>query len=205
MILEEETFAKFGYYPKDWLPKSAKKILATCDDCGKVRVIEKKSYRSFCQSCAQKGDRSPRWNGGKIKRICPICGMEFSADLWAIKHSYGKFCSTSCSQLGENNNAWKGGKSFEPYCFKFNTKFKEYIRNKFERICFLCGKTETENGRKLDVHHVNFNKNCGCDSDETCQFVPLCISCNAKVNFHREAWERKIKNKLKIKLDGWYI
>ena len=106
---------------------------------------------------------------------------------------------------GENGANWKNGASFEPYCVKFNEPFKEYIRNKFGRICFLCSKTEEENGKKLSVHHVNYNKACGCDGDETCQFVPLCASCNSKVNKNRKAWEKKIKDKMKNKLNGWYI
>ena len=39
MILEEETYRKFGYYPGDLKPKSNKKVLAMCDECEKVRVI----------------------------------------------------------------------------------------------------------------------------------------------------------------------
>ena len=55
MILEEETFREFGYYPGDWAPKSAKKILAACDDCGKVRITSKHAYRALCRSCSLRG------------------------------------------------------------------------------------------------------------------------------------------------------
>ena len=80
----------------------------------------------------------------------------------------------SDARKGEKHWNWKGGASFEPYCVKFNNEFKEKIRDKFGRVCFLCQKTEEENGARLSVHHVNYNKNCGCDDDKTCQFVPLC-------------------------------
>lgn len=260
MILEEDTFEKFGHYSGDLSPKSHKKVVAACDDCGKVRIIRKGAYRALCKSCATKGERSYRWKGGKIKQICEICGTEFSVDSFKIKHgtgkccspecafkkketslkgkrnpnwkgglakqicetcgkefpvkpseikdSNGRFCSPSCfheSIKGENNSQWQGGLSFEPYCSKFNFAFKEYIRDKFGRVCFLCPTTEAENGRRLSVHHVNYNKDCGCDNDETCQFVPLCISCNSKVNINREIWEKRIKNKMRNLLKGWYI
>jgi very-short-patch-repair endonuclease len=58
MILEEETFRKFGYYPSDWAPKSSKKVLATCDTCGKIRITSKNAYRASCGSCATKGDKN---------------------------------------------------------------------------------------------------------------------------------------------------
>lgn len=61
MILEEETFRKFGYLPSEVKPHSGKKILAACVECGKIRVIQKRQYRPLCPSCSRKGDRNPRW------------------------------------------------------------------------------------------------------------------------------------------------
>lgn len=217
MILEEETFEKFGYYSRDLKPKSGKKIFAACDDCGKVRVLHKSGYHAFCRSCVAKkrtGTDSNHWKGGKVKQIC-TCGNEFSVKPSIIKQGGGKFCSRKCQLKdlnenhprikGENHPNWQGGISFGKYCHKFNNEFKEYIRDKFGRVCFLCPTTEEENGRKLDVHHVNYNKDCGCDDDKTCQFVPLCRSCNSKANIDREMWEAKIKAKMRNKLNGWYI
>lgn len=106
---------------------------------------------------------------------------------------------------GENHHSWKGGLSFEPYCPKFNNVFKELIRDKFNRECFLCGRSEFEiirtqklNGKqayRLSVHHVDYNKDCLCD-DIKCEFVPLCISCHAKTNHNREYYEKMIIKKL---------
>ena len=216
MILEEETFEKFGYYPRDLKPKSGKKILVECDDCGKVQIIRKQFYRALCLSCSLKGkligENNPNWKGGQIMRICKNCNSEFTTYPSNIKRGFGSFCSPACQiewrskyLKGENHPNWQGGISFLPYCSKFNFSFKEYIRDKFGRVCFLCPTTEMENGRRLSVHHVNYNKDCGCDDDETCQFVPLCISCNSKVNFNCEIWEKKIKQKMQNTLNGWFI
>lgn len=212
MIDEEATFEQFGYYSYDWVPKSGKEIVVVCDDCGKARVVQKRNYRALCKSCLQKGESAPNWKGGGVKCICENCGTKFPASPSRIKKGGGRFCSLKClgrwnsrHHRGENNPAWKNGASFEPYCSKFNFTFKEYIREKFSRTCFLCPTTEEENGRRLSVHHVNYNKSCGCDDDKTCQFVPLCISCNTKVNSNREMWEKKIKNMMHKKLNGWYI
>ena len=55
MILEEETYEKFGYYPSELKPHSGKKILAACDGCSKVRILSNHDYRALCKPCAQKG------------------------------------------------------------------------------------------------------------------------------------------------------
>lgn len=52
MILEEETFKKFGYYPKILKHQSNKKILAVCNKCGKIRVTSKNIYHDLCVSCS---------------------------------------------------------------------------------------------------------------------------------------------------------
>jgi hypothetical protein len=85
------------------------------------------------------------------------------------------------------HHCWKGGKSFESYCFKFNERFKEYIREKFNRKCFICGKTEEENKRRLCVHHVDYNKNSICNGKEWA-FVSLCTYHHNKTNFDRWYW-----------------
>ena len=92
---------------------------------------------------------------------------------------------------GKNSVNWKGGISFGKYCVKFNYKFKEQIRDKFGRVCFLCGKSEEENGVKLSVHHVSYDKDCLCSEIE-CEFVPLCMSCHSKTHNNRSYWENKI-------------
>lgn len=86
-------------------------------------------------------------------------------------------------------NDWDGFNKHSPYCEKFNNEFKERIRNKYNRLCFLCSATELSNGKRLSVHHVNYYKNCLCD-DVNCEFVPLCKKCHTKTNTNRLFWER---------------
>jgi len=187
------------------------KIKRVCKECGaEFRVDPYEIKRGRGKFCSKKCSDEARKK--KIKRICKWCGKEFEVKPSKIKRGKGKFCSQKCyvgwqseNRSGENNPNWQGGLSFEPYCTKFNFAFKEYIRDKFGRVCFLCNKAEAEVGEKLSVHHVNYNKGCGCDTDETCQFVPLCRSCNAKVNGNRKEWEAKIKSIMKNKLNGWYV
>ena len=93
----------------------------------------------------------------------------------------------SCRALNISREEWDGFGSV--YCELWCEELREYIRDKYNRICYICGKTEEENGRKLDVHHVDYNKDCGCDDTE-CILVPLCKKCHGKTTFgDREMWE----------------
>ena len=125
MILEKETYEKFGYYPGDLGTKSHKRVLAACDDCGKIREITKSAYRSLCISCIRKGKHigkdNPNWKGGKIKCICKYCGGKFKKYPSEIKLGGGKFCSAKCS-------------------YKYRTGKNNPLRNKVKRICKKCGK-----------------------------------------------------------------
>ena len=95
----------------------------------------------------------------------------------------------SLSRMGNKNPAWQGGVSFGQYCPKFNEKVKEQIRDKYHRRCFECDITEEENGMKLDVHHVDFKKEQGCNDHEW-RLIPLCKGCHAKTQHDREKSER---------------
>lgn len=93
-----------------------------------------------------------------------------------------------CSQFrGENNGMWKGGKSFEPYCPRFTFEFKNRVRAFFDYKCVECG--SPQNGEKLHVHHVNFNKMACCDGTKPL-FVALCRSCHTKTQSPRMYWEQ---------------
>ena len=65
MILEEETYERFGYYPSELPPKSHKPILTKCDCCWKERIRQKAFYYPLCYSCAKKGERNP-WYGKQL-------------------------------------------------------------------------------------------------------------------------------------------
>lgn len=100
---------------------------------------------------------------------------------------------------GEKNPQWRGGISYDPYCFKFTDRLKEEVRDRFNRLCVMCSKTEEENGRKLDVHHIDFNKNQGCD-DVDWKLVPLCQSCHGWTTRNRDVSQVIIESQLADRL-----
>lgn len=121
------------------------------------------------------------WNKGKLHMVGEKNPM------------YGK-----CGKEAPN---WRGGISFEPYCYMFNSPFKNRVRMFFGHRCVECGKTQEENGRLLNVHHVNYNKMVCCN-DVKPVFVALCQTHNAKANFNREYWEQHFTKIINENYDG---
>lgn len=93
-------------------------------------------------------------------------------------------------KLRENNGNWKGGVSFLPYCEKFDKRKREDIRKKYDYKCYSCGKRQTENltkfkkVRKLSVHHIDFDKQQGCDG-KGWKLIPLCLECHGKIHWDK--------------------
>ena len=106
----------------------------------------------------------------------------------------------SASHQGIPYEEWEGFSTDKKYCEKFDVDCKERNRDKYNRRCFLCGKPESENitslgdHKKLSVHHVDMNKNQGCDGHEW-KLVPLCINCHARS--HSDLWQARIEYLLK--------
>ena len=86
--------------------------------------------------------------------------------------------------LGDKNPNWANGISFEPYGLEFNEDLKEVIRNRDRRKCRMCEKTELENKKKLDVHHIDYNKR----NNNPNNLISLCMHCHRKTNHHRKYW-----------------
>ena len=122
----------------------------------------------------------------KVWVNCGICGKGRLLPYRDRDNLCGS-CSMVGRFAGDKHPNWKGGITNAPYCEKFNDSFKEKIRNLFNRLCFLCGMDEEENGQKLSVHHTNYDKDCLCNSN--CEFVPLCTKCHGKTNYQRQYWE----------------
>jgi hypothetical protein len=90
---------------------------------------------------------------------------------------------------GPLSHNWLGGKSFEPYDYGFNKRFKQLIKIRDGFMCQKCNMLDEDSmrifKRSLDVHHVDYNKQLSIP--ENC--VTLCIRCHTESNTNREAWK----------------
>lgn len=104
--------------------------------------------------------------------------------------------------LGEKHPNWRGGVAYQPYCEKFNSRFKKRARAFFKNKCIICGKTKQENINNLSVHHVQENKNTCCD-DSVPLFVLLCIPCHRLVHTRKDdAWAAYFENTINNRFGG---
>lgn len=72
------------------------------------------------------------------------------------------------------------------YCERFDDSLRERTRAFRGYVCFECG--TPQNGEKLHIHHVHYNKKMCCDGSPR-DLVPLCHDCHNKTNYNREFWE----------------
>ena len=164
---------------------------------GKIVTQETRNKLSDYQKRTDNsGENSSLWNIPRTQEIKDKISENHVNVSGKNNPMYGKNHTENAKQKmsknhvdvsGENNSRWKGGISFGKYCKLFNNQFKKIVRNDYHNKCFLCTKTKEENNRELDVHHVNYNKDCLCGSP--CEFVPLCMSCHRKTNGNRRYWE----------------
>ncbi len=78
---------------------------------------------------------------------------------------------------------------------------KKELRKFWGRRCGLSGVTEGENGQKLSVHHVNYNKMVCCD-DTPPLFIAVSNYWNSKLNHNRKYWEHILTEYIMIYFDG---
>ena len=147
--------------------------------------IKKKYYEDHPEAGKEHSERHKKYyedNPNAKQEYTKKMKKYWSDPEWCIK--------MSCIQLGITREEWDGFK--KSYCDQWTEELREHIRDKYDRKCFICGMTEEDNGVKLSVHHVDYNKQCGCDGTE-CRLVPLCIKCHSHTTFgDREMWEEKI-------------
>jgi hypothetical protein len=132
-----------------------------------------------------------------IKRkivTCENCGKPFSKKENLINRSIHNYCSKKCygeHRQGKNNIMWKGGISFEPYSPLFNDTLKKQIRDRDYHICQMCGIDENATFRKLDIHHIDYDK----QNNNQENLIALCINCHGKVHFDRDDWKIYFKSR----------
>lgn len=83
---------------------------------------------------------------------------------------------------GRNGSGWRGGTPMSPYGTAFTRKFKKLIRERDNYTCQRCGKTQEDDGRVLQVHHLDHDK---MHNDPT-NLVTSCGSCNVWASYHRD-------------------
>lgn len=136
-------------------------------------------YAKRCRSCSKKGNLHSQFKGGFPK--CMDCGK-------TVNNRYAKRCRLCFgkSEIGKGNPNYIDGRAQFFYTYEFNNELKNQIRKRDNYKCRNCGIKEKNHFRKLDIHHIDYNrKNC----KET-NLITTCNKCNVKANYNRIYWTK---------------
>jgi 5-methylcytosine-specific restriction endonuclease McrA len=131
--------------------------------------------------------------GGQVELVCDYCGAPFSRNSFEISKTKKHFCSRKCfgawqslNNTGERHPLFKGG-----YDLYYGPNWRQQRRNARHRdgyACRRCTKSEKENGKALDVHHIVPFREFGLErykeANRLQNLVSLCISCHKYVEHH---------------------
>ena len=142
------------------------KLINYCIDCKK----EINRYAKRCKKCFYKNkEKYPRNNK------CVDCGKDI--------YKKATRCMP-CSKKGILNLNYKSFLKTKYPRSWVNTNIREFIRNRDNNKCYICGKSTKENKRKLSVHHIDYNTYNLKEEN----LVSLCNSCHTKTNYNRDYW-----------------
>lgn len=176
------------------------KVQKVCDYCGKPKEVWRcfleTDKNHFCdKDCHDNWQRECKtYDRNMVTVKCAFCSKPI--EIWPrqARRTKNNYCggASKCQQEHykrmlsmEGNPRWLGGISFETYPAAWREELRELIRTRDLRICQVCGKSEVDNGRKLDVHHINYNK----DNLNNENLISLCKSCHCKTTSNREYWQ----------------
>ena len=189
-----------------------------CIDCHK-KVSTKNTKR--CKSCAntsrwkigkmkiKTGKDTPNCKGRRTL-IQHYCKEEGCNNKIRYKTAlYGKGRCQKCyleTKKGKGNSMfgvhilgklhwnWQGGIGKLPYPFRFNNELKQKIRARDNHQCQICKIYQKDYYRKLDIHHIDYNKK-NINSEN---LISLCQSCHMKTNYNRKYWKEYLQKGTEI-------
>lgn len=116
--------------------------------------------------------------------------------MFGVRHTLESRMKSSATKQGISYDEWESFATNQEYCPEFDEVCRESNRDKYDRRCFLCDLMEIDNispkGRQvnLSVHHVDMNKNQGCDGYKW-KLVPLCMRCH-RIS-HSKTWKSRVE------------
>jgi 5-methylcytosine-specific restriction endonuclease McrA len=187
---KKQKYCSLQCYRKDIKGKNTGKdshrwnsIKKNCKYCGKKMYVQRMlvSRKKYCsRRCADKGKFGVSINSGPPKGSTP-----WNKGLKGVMKPWNK--GMKGYLRGEKHYNWKGGMAREGYGDEWKEVLIESIRVRDNYICKECGIHQDElvgRIRKLDVHHIDYDKN-NCSPEN---LVSLCRSCHMKTNYNREYW-----------------
>jgi hypothetical protein len=131
------------------------------------------------------------------RKITEACKKRFEDP--GIRESHSKLM-VKCFE----DRQWAGSVKYydgPQYCSKYTAELRERVRAWFGYVCLECG--VPQNGNKLSIHHVWYNKKLCCDASPR-SLVPLCASCHSKTSNLRADKRKECSEHFQNIIDTYY-
>lgn len=157
-----------------------------CRVCKKTyrRHNGKNYYCSIaCRSKAMSGKNHCRWQKRVVVK-CGWCGGKLLVPEGKAVRGPNLHCSRECADRshshnmrGAGNSNYLHGQSHKPYSLEF-ARVRQKIRRRERWKCFLCRKTTAAEGKRLCVHHIDYDK----ANNSKGNLVALCRVCHGAMH-----------------------
>jgi hypothetical protein len=164
-----------------------------CQKCWLEILAKKRTIRkqNFCIDCDKE-----IWFGSKR---CQSCENQQRNMKGKNNPNFGKHPTIEWRKQqskrvkGKNNYFYIDGSSLEEYGTEFDSILKEQVRFRDGYKCQECGCSQLENGRQLDCHHIDYDKQNNIINN----LIALCMKCHNNTNRNRIYWENHFKAVIK--------
>ena len=152
----------------------------------------KKGYK-FKDTSKMKGYSNAKGKHWKVKDTSRMHKFQKGDNLGEKNPMFGKRKTDETRKKlsealsGERHPNWIKDRSFLEYTDDWTDILKEAIRQRDKYICQICGVCQDEleeRFKKLDIHHIDYNKK-SCNPEN---LITLCRRCHAKTNYNRNYW-----------------
>jgi len=116
----------------------------------------------------------------EVNKVKALCGS--ANPFYGRKHTPDVLANISRKNSGSNNANWHGGTATLPYGPEFTRRFKKLIRERDGNKCQRCGKTRKQEGKAMEVHHIDHDKL----NNDPSNLVTVCHPCNVYLSYHRD-------------------
>jgi len=179
-----ESGAKNGNY------RNAKET-TNCKACGSTFDYYPSNKNGvYCSDCVENADELLPENPSsrdRVERECAACGSVLSVVRSRAANERGVFCDSDCygewlsqNVAGENHHQWAGGViSYGEGWWRV----RRLALHRDQYRCQACRRTETDLGRKPDVHHIRRVRDFedASDAHTLDNVVSLCRPCHRRV------------------------
>jgi len=125
------------------------------------------------------GNKNGNYIDGRYTEIhhCKNCNKKISYWSWFYGSGLCRSCSAGGTGIpGENSE----------YGAEFDNALKEQVRFRDGYKCRECGCSQLENGKQLDCHHIDYNK----ENSILNNLISLCMGCHRRTNTNRKYWTK---------------